>query len=122
MITAAAVAAASPFESIQRKLLAFVTTAQSAAAGGITWVEFGELLVALLRLAVETLEQTASLTGPEKKALVLEAAAALFDAVADKAVPAIAWPVWVLVRPAVRSLVLALADGAIEQILQLVRS
>ena len=122
MITAAAVAAASPFESIQRKLLAFVTTAQAAAAGGITWVEFGELLVALLRLAVETLEQTASLTGPEKKALVLEAAAALFDAVADKAVPALAWPVWILVRPAVRSLVLALADGAIEQILQLVRS
>lgn len=122
MITAAAVAAASPFESIQRKLLAFVTTAQAAAAGGITWVEFGELLVALLRLAVETLEQTASLTGPEKKALVLEAAAALFDAVADRAVPALAWPVWILVRPAVRSLVLALADGAIEQILQLVRS
>lgn len=122
MITGAAVAAASPFQSIQRQIMAFIATAQSAAAGGITWAEFGDLTLALVRMSVETLEQTQSMTGPEKKALVLEAVAALFDAVADKAVPAIAWPVWILVRPAVRSLVLALADGAIEQILQLVRS
>lgn len=122
MITEAAVAAATPFDLLQRKVLAFVATAEAAAAGGITWVEFGELLVALLRLAVETLEQTQILSGPDKKALVLDAAAALFDAVADKAVPSLAWPVWILVRPAVRSLVLSLADGAIEQILQLVRS
>lgn len=122
MITEAAVAAASPFESIQRKLMAFIATAQAAAAGGITWAEFGDLALALVRMSVETLEQTQSLTGPEKKVLVLDAVAALFDAVADQAVPLVAWPVWILVRPAVRSLVLALADGAVEQILQLVRS
>ena len=122
MITEAAVAAASPFESIQRKLMAFIATAQAAAAGGITWAEFGDLALALVRMSVKTLEQTKSLTGPEKKVLVLDAVAALFDAVADKAVPLVAWPVWILVRPAVRSLVLALADGAVEQILQLVRS
>jgi hypothetical protein len=122
VIAEAAVAAASPFEAVQRKILAFVHTAQAAAAGGITWVEFGELLVALLRMCVETLDVTLTLSGPEKKALVLEAVASLFDAVADKAVPAVAYPVWILIRPAVRSLVLSLASGAIEQILPLVRS
>jgi hypothetical protein len=61
------------------------------------------------------------MTGAEKKALVLEAVAALFDALADKAVPLAAWPVWILVRPAIRSLVLAIAAGAMEQVLRLVR-
>ena len=45
----------------------------------------------------------------------------LFDAVADKAVPTVLWPVWILARPAVRSLVVSLAAGAVEQVLQLVR-
>ena len=47
---------------------------------------------------------------------------ALFDQLADKAVPLTVWPVWILVRPAIRSLVLALAAGAVEQILPLVRA
>ncbi len=64
----------------------------------------------------------ATLTGEQKKALALEAVGDLFDAVADRAVPPIAWPVWIVARPAVRSLVLALASGAIEQLLPLVRS
>lgn len=122
MIAESAVTAATPFDSIQRKLLAFVETSRALSANGLTWAEFGELLVALVRMAVETLDQTAGLTGPEKKSLVLDAVAALFDAVADRAIPAYAWPVWVLVSPAIRSLVLALASGAVEQILQLVRS
>jgi hypothetical protein len=46
----------------------------------------------------------------------------LFDAVADRAVPIVALPLWVVARPAVRSLVLALASGAIEQLLWLVRA
>lgn len=122
MITDAPVQSATPFESIQKKLAAFLATAQVATVGGITWAEFGQLMLALVRLAVETLEQTSTLSGAQKKALVLEAVAALFDKVADRAVPTVAWPVWILVRPAVRSLALALADGAVEQVLQLVRS
>jgi hypothetical protein len=42
--------------------------------------------------------------------------------VADKAIPTAVWPLWILVRPAVRSLVLAISAGAMEQILKLVRS
>ena len=44
-----------------------------------------------------------------------------FDEVADGLAPIYAKPVWFLLRPAVRSLVLSLAAGAIESILPLVR-
>lgn len=115
-----AVATSKPMSPVE-KAKAFVLAAQSAAADGLTWREFGELMVALLRLLIEAYDSAPMLTGAEKKAMVLEAVAALFDAVADRAVPITAWPLWMLARPAVRSLVLALASGAIEQLLPLVR-
>jgi hypothetical protein len=122
MIADAPIAAASPFQSIAQKVSAYLAAAQSAAADGLTWREFGELLLGLLRISIETLDTTSTLSGPEKKELVLEAAAALFDQLADKAVPLSVWPIWILVRPAIRSLVLAIAAGAVEQILPLVRA
>jgi hypothetical protein len=122
MIADAPIAAASPFQSIAQKVSAYLAAAQSATADGLTWREFGELLLGLLRISIETLDATSTLSGPEKKELVLEAAATLFDTLADKAVPLAAWPIWILVRPAIRSLVLAIAAGAVEQILPLVRA
>ena len=115
-------AAAAPFDTLAAQLGAFFAAARSAAAGGLTWQEFGELLVSLLRLCVTTLDTVEGLSGEEKRAVVLAAAANLFDLVADKAIPTAVWPLWILVRPAVRSLVLAIAAGAMEQILKLVRS
>lgn len=120
--TNAPAAASAPFEVLAEKVNAFLATARSTAAGGITWAEFGELLVSLLRLTVTTLDTIETLSGEEKKAVALAAAGALFDLVADKAIPVGLWPIWILARPAVRSLVLSLASGAIEQILPLVRS
>lgn len=122
MVTEAAIAASENVDGLLNKVAAFIATAQSAAADGLTWAEFGQLLTALLRLAVAGLDHVANLTGDQKKALVLEAAANLFDAVADFAVPIWAKPFWLLTRTAIRSLVLALASGAIEQIIPLVRA
>jgi hypothetical protein len=122
MIADAPIAAASPFQSIAQKVSAYLAAAQSATADGLTWREFGELLLGLLRISIETLDATSTLSGPEKKELVLEAAATLFDTLADKAVPLAAWPIWILLRPSIRSLVLAIAAGAVEQILPLVRA
>ena len=119
--TRAPLAAASPYVEIASAVTAYIETAKSAAANGLTWNEFGELMVSLLRLAVR-LAELLQLSGPEKKALVMEAAAALFDAVADKCVPVWLWPVWLLARGPVRALVLALASGAVESILPLVRT
>ena len=120
--TNAPAAAAAPFDTLAAQLAAFMAAAKSSAAGGLTWQEFGELLVSLLRLCVTTLDTVQGLSGEEKRAVVLAAAANLFDLVADKAIPTAVWPLWILVRPAVRSLVLAIAAGAMEQILKLVRS
>lgn len=115
-----AVAEAAP-GGVLAKIDAFISAAKSSAADGLTWAEFGELLVALLHLAVAALDAVTSMTGEQKKAAVLEGVAALFDAVADRCVPLVLWPLWGLVRGPVRLLVLALASGAIEQILPFVR-
>lgn len=103
------------------KVSAFINAVKADAADGLTWVEFGELLIALLRLVTQTLDATMSLTGKEKKELAMEAVGVFFDTFADRCVPLVAWPIWLLARPAVRALVLALASGAIEQVLSLVR-
>jgi hypothetical protein len=103
------------------KITTYIAAAKVAAADGLTWSEFGELLLALLRLVVSALDSVATLSGREKKAMALDAVARLFDAVADYAVPVTLYPIWLVARPAVRSLVLALAGGVIEQLLPLVR-
>jgi hypothetical protein len=79
-------------------------------------------MLALVRLVIAGLDAVGTMTGAEKKALAMEAVSSLFDAVADKAVPTVAYPIWMIARPAVRALVLALASGAVEQVLPLVRA
>ena len=103
------------------KITTYIASAKVAAADGLTWSEFGELLLALLRLVVSALDSVATLSGKEKKAMTIDAVARLFDAVADYAVPVTLYPIWLVARPAVRSLVLALAGGVLEQLLPLVR-
>ena len=115
-----AVADAAP-GGVLTKTDAFISAARSAAADGLTWAEFGELLVALLRLSVTSLDAVAIMTGQEKKAITLDAAGRLFDALVGLWSPPFIWPIWGLLRAPVRLLVLALASGAIEQILPLVR-
>lgn len=113
-------AAAQPAGLID-KIVEYVAAARVVAADGLTWGEFGELLLALLRLVVTALDSVAELSGPAKKQLAIDAVARLFDAVADYAVPTVLLPVWILARPAVRSLLLSLAGGLLEQLLPLVR-
>lgn len=120
MITSAPVQATLDLTSVRDKISAFITVAKLKAAGGVTISEFAELAIALLRIVMQTIDEMPQ-SGVEKKALAMEAVAMLFDAVADKCIPTLAYPVWVIVRPAVRSLVLLAADGAIESLLPLVR-
>lgn len=99
----------------------FVGDAKAKAAGGLTVSEFGELTIALLRLSVEGLDSLPG-DGASKKEWAIRAVELLFDSVADRCVPMVALPAWWVVRPAVRSLVLAAASGALEQVLQLSRA
>ena len=109
-------------EQLQSAVLGFIAGCREKAKGGLTVAEFGALVVELLRLAVAGLETISTLDGPAKKAWALAAVASLFDSCADACVPALAKPVWWLVRPTVRALVLAAAGGALEQVLTLVRA
>lgn len=120
MISSAPVTVAGNIYDVAAKVRAFVSTAQAAAAGGITVAEFGELTVALLKTLMAAIDSLPE-DGASKKAWCLDAVGLLFDAVADKAVPVMAWPVWLVVKPTVRQLVILAASGAIESMLPLVR-
>jgi hypothetical protein len=120
MISTAPLIAANDLTNVKDKVAAFISIAKIKAQGGITVAEFGELTVALLRVVIAAVDLLA-VDGSRKKEIVLEAVAALFDAVADKAIPLVAWPVWLIVRPTVRQLVLLAAAGAIESLLPVVR-
>lgn len=120
MISSAPVAASQDLPSVADKIRAFIAKARERATDGLTVSEFSELTVALLRVVMAAVDSLPD-DGEQKKRWVLEAVAMLFDALADKAVPTMAWPVWLVVRGSVRSLVLMAAAGAIESMLPLIR-
>ena len=108
-------------EQLQSAVIGFIAGARAKAQGGLTVSEFGSLTVEVIRLAVAGLDTISTLDGPSKKAWALACVAALFDAVADACIPLPAKPIWWIFRPAVRTLVLSAAGGALEQILKLTR-
>jgi hypothetical protein len=120
MISSAPIAATTDLLSLADKVRAFVATARSAAAGGVTVSEFAELTVSLLKVAMSAADAI-PVDGADRKVFVLNAVGLLFDNVADKCIPFAAWPVWLIVRPAARQLLLLVASGAIESLLPLVR-
>lgn len=97
-----------------------IDAAKARAADGLTISDFAQITLDVCRATIAAADGLA-IPGRDKKAWVLEATAVLFDAIADRMVPTLAWPVWLLLRPAARALVLAVASGAIETILPLVR-
>jgi len=107
-------------KAVQDAAAKFVAEARAKAAGGLTVAEFGSLVIELLRVLVIGLE-TVPTDNAGKKAWALSIVAALFDQVAGYAVPLPLKPVWFVVRPIVRQLVLAAASGALEQVLNLTR-
>lgn len=100
----------------------YVAGAVVIAGDGLTWREFGDLAVSLARLVIQALDAVSTMTGAQKREATVQAVGMLFDAVADKAVPTALWPIWILARPAIRSLVLSLVAGAVEPLLGLVRA
>lgn len=99
----------------------FVSEAHEKAADGLSVADFAELAVELLRLVITTLD-TIPADNAAKKQWAISAVAMLFDELADKAVPVVLWPVWMVVRPAVRQLVLLAASGLIEGMIPIVRA
>jgi hypothetical protein len=121
MIADKPIAAAAGPADIATKVSEFIAAAKAASANGLTVAEFAELTLALLKIAVAAADSI-PVDGAARKSWVVDAVGLLFDAVADKMVPVVAWPLWIVFRSSVRSLVLAAAGGAVEAILPLVRS
>lgn len=119
-ITEAAVSAANGPKVLSEKVMLFVQTAKSLAVDGLSLSDFGELLIALLRLCVSFLDSIPD-TGEAKKAYAMEAVAMLYDELIDKIVPVWVWPMWIIMKPLARPMVMAIASGAIESLLPLVR-
>ena len=113
--------ASSPAVDPWVRVLAFVTHARHVAGDGLTLAEFVELLVALVRMAMQIMVPL-DVDGSAKKAWVLQAAGHLFDVAADRCVPAVVYPAWLVVRPWARIVVLAIASGTVEALLPTVRS
>lgn len=97
-----------------------LAAARAKAADGLTLAEFGETVYDIMRIAVEGLEDLPE-SGAQKKAWAIDAVGAVFDTLADRIVPIYAFPIWLLVKPSVRSVLIYFCDGAIESVLRLVR-
>jgi hypothetical protein len=107
---------------IDAQISSFLNDARRTAGDGLTWAEFGQLLVSLLHLVVNVLDKVNTLSGQEKKEIALTAVAALFDTTASRCVPLVVFPAWTFLRPVLRAFVLALASGAVESMLHIVRA
>lgn len=120
MISDAPVQAASTVQTLSEQVRAYTAVARLKASDGLTVAELAELIVAAMRLAIKTVDSI-PVDGAERKAMVIDLVAALFDEFAGRAVPLVVWPAWVFARPIARSLVLAAASGAVEALLPVVR-
>ena len=100
---------------------AFIANAIAQAQNGMTFAKLGRLVIELLQLSVSGLESIPA-EGKDKKKWALSLVGTLFDSVAGFAVPVYLQPFWFVAKPGVRILVLALADGALEQVLRIVRT
>ena len=92
----------------------FITEAKKAAEGGLTLAEINGLFLEFVDRAVKAAAALAN-PGIEKKQVVLAAVGVLYDNVAPSIpLPMILQPFRPFVRPYIKKLVIALADGAIE--------
>lgn len=99
----------------------YIASVRARAADGISVADLSQATIDGMRLAIGLLDKV-SAPGADKKSEVLKLVAYLFDQFADACVPLVAKPVWWVVKPAVRALVLSIASGAVESLLPIVRS
>ena len=113
------VAKADAESNLAAKVATYIREAVAQASDGITLVEAGHLLFALMTLAMQAADEWRSQPGDMRKAWVLDAVGRLYDAL----LPFMPLPVRVpIVSGVIRQVVLALASGAIEAWLPTVRA
>jgi hypothetical protein len=106
---------------ILKQIEEFLTVTRARVADGITVADLTQITLGGMRLVIGLLDRV-NMPGADKKAEVLKLVAYLFDQFSDSCVPFLSKPLWWIVKPAVRALVLSAASGAVEFLLPVVRS
>jgi hypothetical protein len=105
--------------TLASKVRAFIAEAVLQAKGGLTLVECGQLLFALLGIAMAAADEWRNVPGTQRKTWVLDAVGRLYDAL----LPYMPLPMRLpLVSDVIRQVVMALVSGAVEAILPTVRA
>ena len=112
--------AADAIETLGGKVTAYIAVARIKAADGLTISELSELIVSAMRIAIGALDSI-PVDGAQRKAIVIDFVGDMFDEFADRVVPLPLWPVWLLSKKTIRIIALAVAAGATEALLPLVR-
>lgn len=115
-----AVNEADSIDGMANKVASFLAFCRQRAENGITVSEFGELLIAFLRVCVSAADSF-PIPGEDRKKWVLHAVGVLFDELADGLVPIYLKPFWLLSRGAVKNLLLLAVSGAIEAMIPMIR-
>ena len=120
MISQAPIQAAEKIETLGGKVTAYIAVARIKAADGLTISELSELIVSAMRIAIGALDSI-PVDGAQRKAIVIDFVGDMFDEFADRVVPLAFWPVWLVSKPTIRIISLAVAAGATEALLPLIR-
>lgn len=120
-ISSEPLAVASEQTGLHGRVTAYILEIRKRVSDGLTIAELCELTISAMRLAIACVDEL-NLEGSHKKQIVTDLAASLFDEFSPLLVPSVLRPVWWVVKPPLRSLVLALAAGAVEGLIPLVRS
>ncbi|MBL6911107.1 MAG: hypothetical protein ISR34_11875 [Pirellulales bacterium] len=120
MIAQAAVNEASKQTGLAEQVRIYIATAQELAEDGLTLAEFSELVIGGVRIGISALDAM-RLDGSDKKAIAVDIALQVFDALDRFLVPVWLLPFWFVIRPAARAIAAQLAAGAVETLLPLLR-
>jgi hypothetical protein len=108
-------------DTLAEKVRGYIVAARLKARDGLTVAELSELIVSAMRIAIAALDSI-PVDGAQRKTIVIAFVGDMFDEFADKVVPLPAWPFWIIAKPTVRIVALAVASGATEALLHIVRS
>ena len=103
------------------KISVYIEEAKARAADGLSVADLTTLTVDAVRLAIELLDRM-DMPGADKKTEAVRVVEYFFDTFSDACIPLAVRPLWWIVRPAARALIISCAGGLVEALLPMVRS
>lgn len=102
------------------KISVYIEDAKVRAADGLSVADLTTLTVDAVRLAIELLDRI-DMAGADKKTEAVRVVEYFFDTFSDACIPLVVRPLWWIVKPAVRALIVSCAGGLVESLLPIVR-